>query len=52
MTKMRHTRRRVALRWVRRNRPALSVKLPAWVEKHILQPMIDRDDDLTHGIGW
>ena len=43
----RRARRLAAARWVRRNRPPVGTCLPAAVERHILDPLSDRDGDMS-----
>jgi hypothetical protein len=44
----RTARRREARRWVRRNRPAITDRLPSLVERYVFEPMEYYDGDLTH----
>lgn len=41
----RTARRREAQRWVRRNRPPVSTKLPALVERYVYEPMTRAEGD-------
>ena len=43
----RTARRKAAMRWVRRNRPALDARLPRSVERYVYTPMRDAEGDLT-----